>query len=151
MLGTSPRMRGKSQSVGGGDSGLRNIPAYAGKIKCRSCRRTRRREHPRVCGENASSTCMISMMVGTSPRTRGKLPTWNRRGRLRRNIPAYAGKTFEQVYEQDETGENLNAPSSALGAVGTSPRTRGKPAIQFFVVGYKRNIPAYAGKTISSS
>ena len=29
--GTSPRMRGKPQSVGGGDSGLRNIPAYAGK------------------------------------------------------------------------------------------------------------------------
>ena len=50
--GTSPRMRGKCFKQCFRIIEKRNIPAYAGKIKCRSCRRTRRREHPRVCGEN---------------------------------------------------------------------------------------------------
>ena len=152
--GTSPRMRGKCFKQCFRIIEKRNIPAYAGKIKCRSCRRTRRREHPRVCGENASSTCMISMMVGTSPRMRGKsalsklLPTINR------NIPAYAGKITRRAkssltpWEHPRVcGENLFGYHTCFAQCGTSPRTRGKPGMMVHRGGLMRNIPAYAGKT----
>ena len=53
---------------------------------------------------------------------------------LRRNIPAYAGKTH---WPQAQTSS----------VMGTSPRMRGKPHCTPPTVTVPRNIPAYAGKT----
>ena len=51
--GTSPRMRGKLFGQLGKVSGLRNIPAYAGKTSTKPLVSATAREHPRVCGENS--------------------------------------------------------------------------------------------------
>ena len=75
-----------------------------------------------------------------------------------RNIPAYAGKTYHQSGQQARVsehprvcGENNIAKGGRDIAGGTSPRMRGKPNhVSASGVGY-RNIPAYAGKTLSWS
>ena len=95
--GTSPRMRGKLHGRQSSYPSWRNIPAYAGKTLWLPVMVPRKSEHPRVCGENAPVRVMAPMMVGTSPRMRGKRrPTTKRNLRLR-NIPAYAGKTLIDV------------------------------------------------------
>ena len=72
----------------------------------------------------------------------------------KRNIPAYAGKTdlaFMGIDYREEhprvCGENT--PPLAFGATpwGTSPRMRGKPSFVCCRRPWRRNIPAYAGKT----
>ena len=91
--GTSPRMRGKlfrlpRQGCAGG-----NIPAYAGKTRWSPTGNRIAQEHPRVCGENHIWGPKLFRGPGTSPRMRGKLRRRLRCCWLRRNIPAYAGKT----------------------------------------------------------
>ena len=56
----------------------------------------------------------------------------------RRNIPAYAGKTWNK--------DLAPAPMS-----GTSPRMRGKHLVSSNGIHVLRNIPAYAGKTSTNS
>ena len=51
--GTSPRMRGKRSDRIHQGAIMRNIPAYAGKTPGSGSNGPVRREHPRVCGENA--------------------------------------------------------------------------------------------------
>ena len=71
-----------------------------------------------------------------------------------RNIPAYAGKTFDlktrhhQATEHPRVcGENGISSITRIVTSGTSPRMRGKLAAEMFVAAARRNIPAYAGKT----
>ena len=75
--GSSPRMRGKHRQPGIRWTGAWFIPAHAGKTAGSQSSVTRRRVHPRACGENGSS----------------------RRGRQQgsRFIPAHAGKTTTTV------------------------------------------------------
>ena len=71
----------------------RNIPAYAGKTFPHRMPHNRRKEHPRVCGENSAAAARSGDPGGTSPRMRGKLLGGNYELARERNIPAYAGKT----------------------------------------------------------
>ena len=132
-----------------------NIPAYAGKTKVQDAeaklqsgtsprmrgkpaddfhRLSSGKEHPRVCGENTPA---------------------NEHGfDLRRNIPAYAGKTAtHQLSESAETehprvcGENPQSSPRLLAKAGTSPRMRGKQVDTWLTTTLNGNIPAYAGKT----
>ena len=97
--GSSPRGRGKRAPtvVGALHPGL--IPAWAGKTAV--CMASMRREpaHPRVGGENSSSLPSVQLVVGSSPRGRGKLESAPRRLAYPRLIPAWAGKT--EVEEVD--------------------------------------------------
>ena len=75
---------------------------------------------------------------------------------LERNIPAYAGKTRAQPGRMAHTqehprvcGENSHTQTTALTSHGTSPRMRGKQGLIEQVQRALRNIPAYAGKTLS--
>ena len=85
---------------------------------------------------------------------RGKLPKFQLRHRVRRNIPAYAGKTTSEegkAYHDQEhprvCGENGCRNDFGFGFAGTSPRMRGKlVSIAGGAIG-QGNIPAYAGKT----
>ena len=86
-------MRGKRTLTNNYMLCVRNIPAYAGKtdmflsyIFCGG-------EHPRVCGENRPLRGRWGGGEGTSPRMRGKPQIVAVYGGVRRNIPAYAGKT----------------------------------------------------------
>ena len=92
-IGTSPRMRGKLVYAPVRKSWSRNIPAYAGKTGLSNLIGPLLEEHPRVCGENGNIHISLAFIRGTSPRMRGKLTRANWKNSLRRNIPAYAGKT----------------------------------------------------------
>ena len=92
-LGSSPRVRGKPDLVefDGGHGGL--IPARAGKTVSRWSLSASTGAHPRACGENFRVTMCATMPAGSSPRVRGKLTDADQRQRVRRLIPARAGKT----------------------------------------------------------
>ena len=92
--------------------------------------------------------------MGTSPRMRGKLYQLVFMVRLRRNIPAYAGKTqastltTQLIAEHPRVcGENNAGVNLSTADCGTSPRMRGKRESRERHHGHRRNIPAYAGKT----
>ena len=111
-------------------------------------------EHPRARGENVSCASRSLVSLGTSPRTRGKPLGPLEAGYLDRNIPAHAGKTL--VCGADHTrlgehprarGENRQSRQTRLPDWGTSPRTRGKPAVAANPLAGLGNIPAHAGKT----
>ena len=75
-----------------------------------------------------------------------------------RNIPAYAGKTTalkimqQGIKEHPRVrGENIGKSLWASFTGGTSPRTRGKPRMRIASIIVGRNIPAYAGKTITKN
>ena len=136
----------------------RNIPAYAGKTQVQHAKDRSKPEHPRVCGENGSLNPPEAETLGTSPRMRGKLGIHRQPTQPGRNIPAYAGKTGDTIFRswlQTEhprvCGENASDDATAPVTAGTSPRMRGKPA--FLPNGHSiaRNIPAYAGKTVSAT
>ena len=71
-MGTSPRMRGKPLIDPLSLLLFRNIPAYAGKTEAKFALDTTWEEHPRVCGENEVAVEGELVVLGTSPRMRGK-------------------------------------------------------------------------------
>ena len=91
-LGSPPRMRGKGlhHRADRGGSGI--TPAYAGKRMSQDEPLLNLKDHPRVCGEKKSGTCLWRTRGGSPPRMRGK-EKWNvsveDAGRI---TPAYAGK-----------------------------------------------------------
>ena len=86
-------MRGKRRPNVCYTGNYRNIPAYAGKTKDEHYKPEVGEEHPRVCGENLLNRVVRGFGGGTSPRMRGKHPSGAAAAGLKRNIPAYAGKT----------------------------------------------------------
>ena len=75
-----------------------------------------------------------------------------------RNIPAYAGKTLRAVpcvlawaEHPRVCGENIFPWNLSTPINGTSPRMRGKLGDVFGLISNRRNIPAYAGKTVTLS
>ena len=71
FVGSSPRMRGALCRHHRDGRVVGIIPAYAGSTCRRLRRRTRCRDHPRVCGEHAFHTCAVDCAKGSSPRMRG--------------------------------------------------------------------------------
>ena len=147
-------MRGKRKSKQARDTRVRNIPAYAGKTIIHTVQRRVRREHPRVCGENAAVAIHGFGAIGTSPRMRGKQTVTGDAAAATGNIPAYAGKTQKVLSAPRQPpehprvcGENLLESPCLAGCGGTSPRMRGKPPTPSRTARTFGNIPAYAGKT----
>ena len=97
--GSSPRVRGKLRD-GFVESGMRwLIPACAGKTALSMTNAGQTAAHPRVCGENVSSSARIRAWKGSSPRVRGKQYSgWGFRRGLGL-IPACAGKTCRPDYD----------------------------------------------------
>ena len=92
--------------------------------------------------------------VGSSPRVRGKLSSGLRVGRMRRLIPACAGKTTMQPWISHSgpahprvCGENLRKADTESLRSGSSPRVRGKLRLYTRPSGTRGLIPACAGKT----
>ena len=152
--GSSPRVRGKPHRRRPRRQAGRLIPARAGKTSARSGTRATRRAHPRACGENKLHAEVANILLGSSPRVRGKrrgvgAPLW--RAGL---IPARAGKTVvrrrtassERAHPR-ACGENLMNSSSSTRVKGSSPRVRGKPDGAGDPGAEVGLIPACAGKT----
>ena len=91
------------------------------------------RAHPRVCGENHAQDPRDGVLLGSSPRVRGKrapLPSHPKPARL---IPARAGKTWAAGTRSlpgwahpRACGENTGKAESPNGPSLSSPRVRGK-------------------------
>ena len=127
-------MRGKPRGTPNIHLSRRNIPAHAGKTIINVACDNPDEEHPRACGENTGLLNTVKLVLGTSPRMRGKRNKDLEAQNIERNIPAHAGKTI------------LLMVGFMIGC-GTSPRMRGKRANSTYDQLKPRNIPAHAGKT----
>ena len=93
-------------------------------------------------------------MNGSSPLTRGKRVLETRLIHFARLIPAHAGKTTvrgrrrrSRPAHPRSRGENTRRINVDDLCAGSSPLTRGKPAVDHAGVRPVRLIPAHAGKT----
>ena len=154
--GSSPRVRGKPGFLRPllPEGGL--IPACAGKTVFMRPVWSILGAHPRVCGENSSSTCPTPPPAGSSPRVRGKRRRARGSGSRRRLIPACAGKTSPSAGHTScrsahprVCGENCARRRALTCSRGSSPRVRGKLSLLVFDDGMTGLIPACAGKTSS--
>ena len=130
------------------------IPAHAGKTPCPASSHSSRRAHPRSRGENVLTIVGAAVSWGSSPLTRGKRDELLQRLRVRRLIPAHAGKTcFGTLMitilraHPRSRGENVNAIAGGTKETGSSPLTRGKQLDAASVPNKVGLIPAHAGKT----
>ena len=154
MAGSPPRVRGKRGWIGTIRPRDGLTPACAGKTDALARRRKMATAHPRVCGENTTTSCPTASCTGSPPRVRGKRRRRGRRPGRRRLTPACAGKTIcphehiagNQAHPRvcGENGTCVNPPGSTSGS---PPRVRGKP--RWWARGRRRRrlTPACAGKT----
>ena len=133
--GSSPLTRGKPWRVGPDDLLDRLIPAHAGKTSNRGCSTVDQK--------------------GSSPLTRGKRAAPPPSVQVVRLIPAHAGKTGPETISlrparahPRSRGENQKAAIEEQKGKGSSPLTRGKPAMKVTVMSGTGLIPAHAGKTL---
>ena len=112
------------------------------------------RAHPRSRGENRNDPVDAFVRGGSSPLTRGKLSGLTIQTRVRRLIPAHAGKTpcagrsnARYPAHPRSRGENRLVYWPTRQVMGSSPLTRGKPPLYSTVTARRRLIPAHAGKT----
>ena len=71
-IGSPPRVRGKGVQSCNERVAVGITPAYAGKSWGRARTSSRRRDHPRVCGEKYTCPLMSLSSGGSPPRMRGK-------------------------------------------------------------------------------
>ena len=114
--------------------------------------------HPRVGGENTKTRMSPGLTVGSSPRGRGKHFALIDVLFEERLIPAWAGKTIlspglncAHRAHPRVGGENGQGDGLSAVARGSSPRGRGKLVVVVLGVVEFRLIPAWAGKTTSST
>ena len=134
--------------------GHRLIPAHAGKTTVDEAWAFDAEAHPRSRGENLTVRGRCPLSRGSSPLTRGKLWVRSFLARSRGLIPAHAGKTSynSPAYVIPEAhprsrGENKRRDHCLSYSSGSSPLTRGKPALPVPLRNVSRLIPAHAGKT----
>ena len=132
----------------------RLIPACAGKTTTSQAHTVANSAHPRVCGENGSSSTPSTPRAGSSPRVRGKRERIADPGDQARLIPACAGKTatarspaFPSGAHPRVCGENTSREYATACQLGSSPRVRGKPDDAGALPRAPGLIPACAGKT----
>ena len=152
--GSSPRVRGKQSGGVLSHGGLRLIPACAGKTPRRGRSARACAAHPRVCGENQTSSSTTALATGSSPRVRGKLIPRRGKHHVHGLIPACAGKTRRPDRRHPVPwahprvcGENPCDPRPFRERRGSSPRVRGKRTYRFLSCSPVGLIPACAGKT----
>ena len=132
----------------------RLIPAHAGKTSRGRSTARARTAHPRSRGENMQLSSAFSPVSGSSPLTRGKLPTRRISSTETGLIPAHAGKTCRPWTRRSalgahprSRGENLVMSVVGPAITGSSPLTRGKRAGRATGSAARGLIPAHAGKT----
>ena len=155
--GSSPLTRGKRVQLhhAGDRAGL--IPAHAGKTSTSLNSWSGTRAHPRSRGENNLVANGVHLRSGSSPLTRGKPLVVNNEVAIGGLIPAHAGKTPWPPGSKGRVrahprsrGENGRRCWQVRRRRGSSPLTRGKPAIDDVALAAGRLIPAHAGKTVGA-
>ena len=132
--GSSPHTRGAQPCPHRRRPEARIIPAYAGSTRCRSRRRGRSRDHPRIRGEHDLVVAGDSVFRGSSPHTRGAPDIRNLMDNYLRIIPAYAGSTpscsgvSSSGWDHPRIrGEHFDSSCQLFLPGGSSPHTRGAP------------------------
>ena len=153
-IGSSPLTRGKLTRFHGRIFAQGLIPAHAGKTRGSSVFYVYHWAHPRSRGENNVSAPEMTVMMGSSPLTRGKRRLASMLAARCRLIPAHAGKTRSctrrtrgRWAHPRSRGENGHRKPAAHDEPGSSPLTRGKPFTLNSPMSIARLIPAHAGKT----
>ena len=72
LVGSPPHVRGKDYVAHPCKRFVGITPACAGKRCSPVIRQTKKRDHPRVCGEKAVATILWYSWIGSPPRMRGK-------------------------------------------------------------------------------
>ena len=152
--GSPPRVRGKGWCTAGFRSWCGIIPACAGKSPGSAAVPFPLWDHPRVCGEKASSAISCLFLTGSPPRVRGKASAVLLRLLQIGITPAYAGKRSatacvahvckdhprvcgEKPYRQYVTAWHPGSPPRVRGKARLPHRCRRAPGIT----------PACAGKS----
>ena len=119
-IGSPPRVRGKGVQSCNERVAVGITPAYAGKSWGRARTSSRRRDHPRVCGEKYTCPLMSLSSGGSPPRMRGKGLGISMSDYSDGITPAYAGKraaaSFHPGTTQDHPrvcGEKTNRSRSS--------------------------------------
>ena len=151
--GAPPRRWGEPAPGRAAPHDLRDTPASAGRTPAPAPSGPPSPEHPRVGGEDASTTFVVPHVRGTPPRRRGGRPVCARERKCRRNTPASAGKTPAPACTRPPSsehprvgGEDSARQCSTLPKSGTPPRRRGGPDPQPHRPHHHRNTPASAGR-----
>ena len=153
-VGSSPRVRGAGLVLEDYHRVPGIIPACAGSRTDSRWGRRARRDHPRVCGEQASSAHHPLAPTGSSPRVRGAGEDLRLPGDVEGIIPACAGsspsrwpRTSPGRDHPRVCGEQVAAAPAAALAWGSSPRVRG--AVADALTGFSLDgiIPACAGSS----
>ena len=153
-LGSSPRMRGtpgrcrlRARSTG-------IIPAYAGNTSFFQRPSSKRRDHPRVCGEHLKMHRPEAAVWGSSPRMRGTHVSPFLEFRFAGIIPAYAGNTKQTTATGKPCRDHPRVCGEHRGVQwferfqqGSSPRMRGTRGWKVGAIESLGIIPAYAGNT----
>ena len=92
QMGSPPRMRGKAQTERPPSTCLGITPAHAGKSQGIENGQNTPQDHPRACGEKSSTASILSRMLGSPPRMRGKVEVSRYAGSFAGITPAHAGK-----------------------------------------------------------
>ncbi len=132
----------------------RIIPAHAGQTNSVPAKRSSHADHPRACGANVMVPSACMLMVGSSPRMRGKRHPPSPCNPVMRIIPAHAGQTVSNSSRTSARSDHpracgANPALSVMTAApaGSSPRMRGKLGFGFDSFRQRRIIPAHAGQT----
>ncbi len=154
ISGSSPRGRGTRADVWGVCCMGRIIPAWAGNTRSSRSEQLMQTDHPRVGGEHSETKLPVPKVCGSSPRGRGTHGRAAAEHAENRIIPAWAGNTpaqpFQQVRQPDHPrvgGEHSKAVSSKIVDYGSSPRGRGTLTERLIRQKIGRIIPAWAGNT----
>ncbi len=134
------------------------IPVGAGKSRGIARNGRQGRDHPRGCGEKAFLPLWLALLLGSSPRVRGKVCENGVKDRHAGIIPAGAGKRpcprRAAPSEGDHPrgcGEKPVCCRPRQPRWGSSPRVRGKGDAGGEVLEEGGIIPAGAGKSLQSS
>ena len=158
LMGSSPRVRGteyvdKPLWIAQGI-----IPACAGNSRWATPQAVHLRDHPRVCGEQASSTTFCFVVAGSSPRMRGTGSSNNVIKAVTGIIPACAGnrvpceKTTIVLWDHARVcGEQLQNGITFPVTPGSSPRVRGTVCSFKIVLSNIGIIPACAENRLNCS
>ena len=154
--GSSPHTRGAPFSSLKRQDLVGIIPAYAGSTVYARLLAWASRDHPRIRGEHWASSFSAMLMQGSSPHTRGARGLCHDGTEAAGIIPAYAGSTSERqdlvFFLRDHPrirGEHSSSESRITTSPGSSPHTRGAPALDDVDHLTRGIIPAYAGSTRS--
>ena len=133
-------------------------PAYAGKSSKQNFDFFFFQDHPRLCGEKSTLSCIVEFSLGSPPPMRGKVLRMPEKSPQKRITPAYAGKREFGYYVSKICtdhprlcGEKRWCILCDASMIGSPPPMRGKGKTCSSTTSRTRITPAYAGKRGASN